>query len=634
VESRPGNQLATLTLVSAQRKRRAWLVVVLCCLGLVACKGRPQRAGTSAKTKGKAQRNAPHLAILDLRYGVPERPPDGLFESGGEKSFAHLVVANERLRAEPMAKAVFVRLGYVALPLERAAEIGSLLAKHRRGSRGGGGVVCHAQMLSNATLGLAARGCDEIWLSAAGGVDSVGIAAQLIFGKALFDRLQADVDFLQVGKFKGASEPFTRESSSPEARQSLQTTLSQLRAAWLDGLRSDRATQKVQAEHLEDGPYSAEVAKARGLVDRIGFEDEALAAASKRAGTEAQQEYFGPSDAGGGALSNFLRQLASGSQMSLPHVAIVQATGAIRMGGSGNLGTGEGITRDKLSATLRKLRRDPAVRSVVLRMDSPGGSALASDLLWHAVRKLRKKKPVVVSVGGMAASGGYYIASAANHIVAHPLSIVGSIGVVAGKVSFRRSLARIGVNIETVTARPDGNPRALYTSPLAGWDDATRTRLRVGIQEAYRLFLERISKGRNTTPEALAPAAEGRIMAGKRAHELALVDSLGTLSDAIAKARSLAQLPPKTPVRVVLPRPGILNLIASDDDDSQASSQRKSQQLVQRTLQAAFLGHGLFQPHGPLAMYRTQIYDFVSSMAPLVEGERVAAALPFILVVR
>ncbi len=232
-------------------------------LGLTAfgCDGRPR----NAEVEDEASVGEDHVAEIDLRGGAPELSNPSLFASSRPTSFADLVLRLRTMPDEPHLKGVLVRIG-AGLSLARTEEAGRHLDVLRKK---GLPVVCHAHGYSNSTMVLAARGCDQIFLSPAGGVDTIGLAGQLIFGRALLDRLNVEVDFLQVGKFKGAKEPFTNTSASPEARQSLQTALSGLREGWLDAIETGR-DNKRDALGIEDGPHTAEEAKALGLIDEIG----------------------------------------------------------------------------------------------------------------------------------------------------------------------------------------------------------------------------------------------------------------------------------------------------------------------------------------------------------------------------
>jgi protease-4 len=487
-------------------------------------------------------------------------------------------------------------------------------------------VWCHADDLSNGTLYLAARSCTKVWLSPAASVDAIGLAAQSIyFHQLLADTLGLDVDFLQVGKYKGAEEPFTRDGPSPEARESLQSTLVDMRTTWLGGIESARPA--VAADVPEDGPYAAPAAKEKGLVDAVGYFDDARDALEKESGAVRAQVRLGAGAAAGGGddLTDILRTLAGESLGSAP-VALVRANGAITMnGGGGLLAESGGIVERRLVRSLARLEKDDDVKAVVLRIDSPGGSALASDLLWHELMRVRAKKPVVVSVGSMAASGGYYLASTGNVVYAEDASIVGSIGVVGGKVSGDRALARLGVHAETLPAKvgdPKAAARAAYESLFVPWDDATRERVLGTMTGVYDLFLARVAEGRNIPVEKVAASAEGRLFSGRDGKARGLVDELGGLSDAIARAKTLASLPPDARVAVAGESGGLLDALAEDE------------------LQGRAPAAGVPPIGAPTAadLVRAQlpaeILPFVSAMAPLAGREHVLCALPFALTVQ
>lgn len=578
---------------------------------LAACEGRPRSGSTGAGAREEPSSGAA-IAVLDLSDGVPEQPSTGLLglSSRGD-SFDGLVREIERLHRSKTIKGVLVRLGDSRIGLARATEIGAMLRSLGEAMP----VACHADDLANGSLYLAVRGCKHVWLSPAGSVDAIGLAAQNVyFHKLLTEELGLDVDFLQVGKYKGAEEPFTRDGPSPEARESLQSTLVAMRASWLQGILDARKT--LAPATPEDGPYDAPDAKRLGLVDDIGYFDEAREALEKEADAVRAEVRYGPGSGGGDELSEVLRTVVGESLESAP-VALVRADGAISLdGGSSLLGEGGGIVERRLSRVLSRVEKDDDVKAVVLRIDSPGGSALASDLLWHELMRIRAKKPLIVSVGGMAASGGYYIASTGAVVFADETSIVGSIGVVGGKVSADKALERIGVHAETVPARPDdphAAARAAYESLLTPWDDPTRDRLRRTMSGIYDLFLARVAEGRNIPVERVAASAEGRIFGGRDGLARGLVDEIGGLPEALAKARSLAGLSADARFAVAGEASGLLQALGDDDPPSSA---RATPPLAQLGLAAA------------------ELTPFVESMLPLVQHERVLCAMPFALTVR
>jgi protease-4 len=586
----------------------------VCVLG---CEGRPRTATGSG---AQAERSSgPSIAVLDLSEGLPEEASSGILGLAPRAAtLDDLLEESDKLAAASDVKGILVRLGSSRIGLARADEAASVLADLRTKWP----VWCHADDLGNATLELAARGCSRIWVSPASSVDAVGLAIQSVyFHKLLADEVGLDVDVLQVGKYKGAEEPFTRDGPSPEARQSLESTLAGLRSAWLEGVHKGRA--EVAEAALEDGPYAGARAKELGLVDDVGYFDEARDALEKSVGAVRAETRLGPGAAAeGDDLGDVLREAVSDSFGSAP-VAIVPAIGAISMESSGSaVGESNGIVARKMLRVLSRLEKDDDVKAVVLRIDSPGGSALASDLLWHALMRIRARKTLVVSIGGMAASGGYYMASAGAAVLAGETSIVGSIGVVGGKISADRALAKIGVHAETFSAKPGdekAESRAAYESLLKPWDDATRTRMRETMTNVYQLFLARVAEGRGISVDKVAESAEGRIFSGSDGKARGLVDTLGGLREALARARTLAGLPADARVSVAGEPSGFLQTLVGDDGAARgiAGAGEARSAFVQA-----------------VAALAPEAARFAASLAPLAGQEHVLCAMPFALTVQ
>jgi protease-4 len=611
---------------------RAVVVAVLLVGAPAGCGGRRHTTSAGGGSSQNEPRGGPAIAVLDISRDLPEQPPTnvlGLPSRGGTfDEFGRVV---DDIAADKDVRGVLVRLGTASIGLARAGEVGNLL--HGLGEKLP--VYCHADELTNATLYLAALGCKRIWLSPAGAVEAIGIAAQTIyFHKLLAEQLGLDVDFLQVGKYKGAEEPFTRDGPSPEALASLQATLGDIRSAWLEGIR--KARPSIAEEAPEDGPYAPAKAKERGLIDDVGYYDEAREALKTAAGAARTDVRLSASQGSeGGDLGDVLRALAGDSVGAAP-VALVRATGAISLeGGGGLLGGSSGIAARRLVRTLVRLAKDDDVKAVVLRIDSPGGSALASDLLWHALMDIRAKKPLVVSVGGMAASGGFYMASTGTSVFADDSSIVGSIGVVGGKVAIGHALERIGVHAETIPAKagdPRAAARAASESLLIPWDDATRGRLLETMNSIYLLFLERVAEGRKLPVEKVKEFAEGRIFGGRDGKARGLVDEIGGLRDAVDRARSLAGLAKDARYAVVEESSGLLDALG---DDSPRGEGGNGKAVAEFSRDASLRACGQIERAAP------SLQPFVASLAPLLGpsllgegGEHALCALPFALTVR
>jgi protease-4 len=579
-------------------------------VALLGCHGRT-KSTVMQSAHDNERRSGPTIAVFDLGDGVPEQAPSswlGLPSQGA--SLEDLVHAADDVERDKDVRGVLVRLRTSRVGLGRAEEVGALLARVAAKVP----VWCHADDYSNGTMALAARGCKRVWVSPATSVDAIGIAAQTIyFHKLLADNLGLDVDFMQVGKFKGAEEPFTRDGPSPEARQSLESTLGDIRAAWIDGIRTARP--EVAEASVEDGPYTADEARTRRLIDDVGYYDEARDALEKATGAVRAELRLGngATSSPGDDFAEVLRAIGGESMSSAP-IVIVRAVGAISSEGGGGIGGGEGIVERHLSTTLTRLERDDEVKAVVLRIDSPGGSALASDLLWHALMRIRAKKTLVVSIGDMAASGGYYLASSGAVIFADATSIVGSIGVVGGKIAADHALERWGVHAETFAAKkgdPGAAARASYESLLTPWDDATKERVLATMTGIYDLFLSRVATGRGIPVEQVAESAEGRIFSGRDAKTRGLVDRIGGLVDAVAWARTAAGLPRDARVSVAGEPIGLFAALGDDEPRSSATSMAAK-----------------------LAGVTPELAAFVESVAPIVRGDSVACALAYGLILK
>jgi protease-4 len=590
----------------------------------------PELASDDDASGAPADPSAPTVVEFDLARGAPEARPGGLLRSADGATFFDLLEALGRLEKEPGAKGVFVRFGGARLGWARAAELADVLEGLRRAGRT---VACHADEWNNATYWAAARGCETVWVSPAGGLETGGLAVELVFARELLAKLGVGVDVLQVGRYKGTGETFTRDAASDEVRESLGGLLADLRAAWARGVDEGRGKPEA-ALAAEGGPHAPEAARALGLVDEVGYVDEARGALRKRAGAGRVEARFGPAAGEGGrsGLVELVRVLSGakrGPGGERDHVAVVRAVGSIvTEGGGGLLGDEAVISARSLTKVLRRLGADRHAKAVVLRVDSPGGSALASDLLWHELMVLRKKKPLVVSVGDVAASGGYYLACAGSKVVAEESSTLGSIGVVGGKLAFGPALRPLGVRVETLAPPgPSGSAaapaRGAYGSALTPWDEATRGKVLASMTSVYDLFVRRVAEGRALSPERVQSFAEGRVFGGREAKARGMVDELGGLGRALALARAEAKLPGDAPARLVGDEPGLLDVLGLDAEAAGPPGGAPGA-LAAAALAGAAPAGGALEELGP----------FVRSLVPLLRPERALVAMPFALLVR
>ena len=596
-------------------------LALVSCLALASCQGRTELSKSARLTQQKDG----YVASLNLTAGAPENPiSEGFLPEPVYHSYASLIRSLERLKQDASLRGVIVKLRSQAFGFAQAEEVSEALAALVDKKIP---VVCHTHELDNATYWLVRRGCSELWVSAAGSVATVGIGAELSYLKGALDKLGVRFDMLAMGRYKSGAEALTRTEPGDDSLRNLTNTLNDLREQWLSGVTSGQDNAQRLAELVEDGPYSPPMALTLGLIDRVGFEDEALASVQHLAQTETLEETFGPgSEAGREAPVAELVRLLSGAkdrERMEPRIALVPAVGSITMSAEGPFGGGSGITAAAMTRTLRKLRNDDSVRAIVMRMDSPGGSPLASDLIWREMLLTREKKPVIVSIAGMSASGGYYIASGATKIVASKTAIVGSIGVFGGKVVLSDAAENLGITHFSVAPGPqDGaEVRAQHMSPLTPWDDATRERVRETMRGIYDLFVERVAVGRGLSPEHVFGTAEGEIFLAETGQKRGLVDELGGLGRAIEIARKEAGLDESTPVVLEGAQDTLFEtLFLGEEPEAQEISAALARFEAARLASVARFA---------LGASLTQLKPYQAALSPLFVGEAVIAALPF-----
>jgi protease-4 len=408
-------------------------------------------------------------------------------------------------------------------------------------------VVAWAESLSAEEL-LAASAATKLLVPESGSVMLVGLRYEGVFLRDLLDKIGVAPEVVRVGAFKTAGETLTRASLSPEQREQLEALLDDHFAALVEGIADGRrlAPEEVRAR-VEAGPFTAPAAREAGLLDDCRYPDELPELLRQLAPVLAGQDPLPWLDA---RVYLALRALDTGWAplgRERPAVAYVVARGSI-VRGRGR----RGVASDSYRRVLGRLEKEPRIAAVVLRVDSPGGEVVATDLLWRAVQQLGREKPVVASLGDVAASGGYYVAAAARAIVAEAASVTGSIGVVGGKLDLSGLYQRIGVGRDAV----ERGARAGLLSEARGFTPDERKALREGMEAAYERFVSKVAEGRALAPERVREAAGGRIWSGAAAQARGLVDALGGPLEALAEALRRAGRDPEAPVPLaVLPRP-------------------------------------------------------------------------------
>lgn len=498
----------------------------------------------------------PAVAIVSWTGTISEVAGVSLF-SGTTTPLRSLTVQLADLGGRADTTSILVRVGDLSIEAAAAEELRTaMLATRKQGKT----IACHAESWNDTTYHLATA-CDKVGLAPLGGVAITGPAATPIHVKGLLDRLGIVADFLNVGAFKGAAEPLTRDAPSPEMLETLGAIVESRWTSQKQAIAAGRGVDDAGAAALIDqGLYTGEEAKTAKLVDEIAtwsrFRDGVRGTTPWRKIKSAS-----PMDKLGDftALQRFLGLLPP-DRPSDPHVALVYAVGNIVDGaGSGLVGAREEIASHTLVAALEALAQDDKVRAVVLRVDSGGGSALASEQIWHAASDLAARKPLVVSMGGVAASGGYYISAPAAKIFAGADTLTGSIGVVGGKIVIGEALASVGVRSYEVHR----GKRALLWSSMQRWSDDERTAISAMMQRTYDVFVDRVATGRKMSKDGVLAVAAGRVWTGAAARERGLVDEIGTLGAALADAHARAELPADTAIEVYPPEPTLRDLLTS-----------------------------------------------------------------------
>ena len=378
---------------------------------------------------------------------------------------------------------------------------------------------------------------DEVWLQPGGEVGLLGVGIETTFVRGALDRLGIEPQFEQRYEYKNAADVLLRTEFTEAHREALERLAESVYSDAVESIASARGlTHDRVRELIDTGPRTASEAQAAGLVDKLGYRDQAYDAMRARTGGEPEllfADRWRP------------RRKIAPPPHRRGHVAVVEVRGAITTGRSRRSPLGRQAGSDTVSAHLRAAHDNERARAVVLRIDSPGGSAVASDVIWREVCRLREAgKPVVVSMGDVAASGGYYIACPAEVIVALPSTLTGSIGVLGGKLVVDHLLDRLGLNTGTVQQ----GARALMYSGRRGFDEDERARFGVMIDSIYTDFVAKVAAGRKRSESEIEAVARGRVWTGRDATEAGLVDELGSLRDAVRIARERANLPEDSPV--------------------------------------------------------------------------------------
>ena len=388
---------------------------------------------------------------------------------------------------------------------------------------------------------LLAASCDRIIVPESGTLMLTGLRAEVTFFKNLFEMLDIKADMLRVGAFKSAAEPYTRTEMSDEFRLEMESILDDYYATMVSQVATARKLPEETVKGIIDvGLIGAPRAKELGLIDDVAYEDQLLSLISgddESIDVQLREDYRKKKMSTELDLFSLMQLLSGNSSDSgstRPRIAVIRLEGSI-VGGSDPLSlfAESSISSDKIVPLIHKLSKDDNVKAIVLRVDSPGGSALASDLIWRALEA--SGKPVIASMGDTAASGGYYISMGADWIFAEPGTLTGSIGVVGGKIALDGLMKKAGVTTSVIRRGRNSTVMSMTQS----FSDSERESMQQMLNTIYEQFTQKAAAGRKMDVDKLEPLARGRVYTGRQAKELGLIDELGTLANAIAHARKL-----------------------------------------------------------------------------------------------
>ncbi len=493
-----------------------------------------------------------------LLYALGRRPPYGILklELSGEISeepaeyrlfgvlqprrddYFNLVALLRWAREDAALAGVFIRCDTLRIGWAKVQELRDSITALRQAGKTVWVHLLHGGVREY----VLAAAADHVVLPPAATLDVAGLSSEVTFLAGTLQKLGIEAELVQMGKYKSAAETFTRADMSAPHREMAESLVHDLYEQVIESVAEGRGmTPDTVRAAIDRGPFTGPEAEREHLVDALLYEDEAEQRLRAQCGNRPVIE----------RAAYFARRFRIARREALRHpgvaIGLMHVTGTIKSGESVS-GTDAASACGAAAATrdLKTLRERRDVAAVVIRIASPGGSGLASDLIWHEVLRTRKQKPVVISFGDVAASGGYYIGVAGKPVVAEPGTITGSIGVLAGKAVLKGLYTHLGVTKEIISR---GRHAGLYSDyiPLGPEE---RQRLHAEAEYFYADFMQKVAAGRQLSADAVAAAAEGRVWSGRQAQALGLIDQFGGIERAIDEAKVLAGLPPEARVAV------------------------------------------------------------------------------------
>jgi protease-4 len=494
-----------------------------------------------ALSAGSKQPASPAAIVLDLdlRKPLPDAKGGGAFSAlSGKPSAVEILRKLEAAAKDDKVKGVYVRANVGGTYAAQAEELHTALAKFKARKKFVIASIQNDSLQASLAGYMTVSGADEIWLQDAGDFQPMGVASETMFLGGALEKFHITAQFEQREEYKNAVNQLTQKGYTAAHREAAQDLVNNIYNDAVTIIATERKMSREQADAAIRGtPYPGKAAIAAKLVDKLGRPEDAAQAALMKGGDGAELV----------EMDDYTEPKTSG-----PTIALIQGDGDIVSGPpSTPFGGSSAMNSDELAEAFADAAADDAVKAIVFRVNSPGGSAVASDQILHAVELAQAKgKKVVVSMGNYAASGGYYVSAGADSIVALPTTITGSIGIFGGKFVTGEAFDRYtGIKSDAVTA---GSPYVNMFNDARPFTNAEREQFKQMIDRGYAAFLGVVAKGRHMNPEQAHAVAHGRVWTGLQAKERGLVDEIGGLDVAIARAKQLAKIDADKSVKLKL----------------------------------------------------------------------------------
>lgn len=474
---------------------------------------------------------------LTLNKPIKDRTPNNPFENfdfGSMESknglgLDKIIASIEKAKTDDKIKGIYLDVTSIPAGMATLEELRAALVDFKKSKKW---IISYSELYTQSSYYIASV-ADKVCVNPAGIVEHRGLSSELMFFKNALEKLEVEMQIIRHGKFKSAVEPYMLEKMSDANREQYQLILNTAWASMTKDVAKSRGISVEKLNELADNMtiQDAKIAKAEGLVDETYFKDEVLDLLRKKLSIEADDEISSIS------LNKYAKTLKpkKKEKVSDKQIAVIYAAGGIESGKSKNGSMGS----ETISKAIREARLDDDVKAIVLRVNSPGGSALASDVMWREVVLAKKAKPVIVSMGDVAASGGYYIACAADKIVADEKTITGSIGVF-GVIPNAQGLMnnKLGITFDRVKTNKHADLMSVF-KPLTAQE---RDIIQIGVEKIYDDFITKVAEGRGMTKEQVDSIGQGRVWMGLDALKIGLVDEIGGLDKAISIAKESAKL--------------------------------------------------------------------------------------------